>query len=111
MYINNLLRVQRGINSLPRTLRAYAQALAEQTGWSFTILAGGPNPRHGGKITTYKSVVCLKIVSSRTYDSSSCHVGSIPGSDLEFDAFLGSEEWGNSVIAKWDTFLHQVYCK
>jgi hypothetical protein len=51
-----LLRVHRGINHLPRTLSTCAQALAEQTGWSFTILAGGPNPRHGGKITTYRSV-------------------------------------------------------
>ena len=34
----------------------------------------------------------------------SSHVGSVPGSGLEFDAFLGSEEWGNSIIAKWDNF-------
>jgi hypothetical protein len=41
----------------------------------------------------------------------SSHVGSVPGSGLEFDAFLGSEEWGNSIIAKWDNFLLNVYRK
>ena len=44
-----------------------------------------------------------------TYHSSSSHVGSVPGRNLEFDGFLGPDEWGSSVIAKWDTFLHSVY--
>ena len=40
----------RSINKLPRTLQLAAESIAKQTGWSMSIIVGGPNPCLGGKI-------------------------------------------------------------
>lgn len=45
-------KLQGAIDKLPRTLQLAAESIANQTGWNVSIIAGGPNPRLGGKITT-----------------------------------------------------------
>ena len=40
------------IDKLPRTLQGATESIAKQTGWNVFLVAGGPNPRLGGKITT-----------------------------------------------------------
>jgi len=44
--------MERSIDKLARTLQLAAESIANQTGWNVTIIAGGPNPRLGGKITS-----------------------------------------------------------
>lgn len=34
------------------TLAAMVKTLEKETGWSFTIIGGGPSPAHDGKIGT-----------------------------------------------------------
>ena len=46
-----------GIERLPKTLAAILKSLQKETGWAFTILAGGPSPRNEGKIMTYMFVI------------------------------------------------------
>ena len=43
----------RAIDRFPQTLAAMGKSFVEQTGWNLTCIAGGPNPRMGGKITTF----------------------------------------------------------
>ncbi|KAJ8462779.1 hypothetical protein ONZ45_g17813 [Pleurotus djamor] len=40
------------IKDLPSHFEAFAQLLGVITGWKFTLLAGGPDPRNGGRINT-----------------------------------------------------------
>lgn len=41
------------IDKLPRTLATVAESIVEQTGWSVSLLVGGPSPKLNGKIVTY----------------------------------------------------------
>ncbi|KAJ8507715.1 hypothetical protein ONZ45_g9946 [Pleurotus djamor] len=40
------------IKDLPSHFKGFAQLLGTITGWKFTLLAGGPDPRNGGRINT-----------------------------------------------------------
>ncbi|KDQ23115.1 hypothetical protein PLEOSDRAFT_1086540 [Pleurotus ostreatus PC15] len=40
------------ITELPRQFAAIGQELARRTGWSFTLLAGGPDPINGGRLNS-----------------------------------------------------------
>lgn len=42
----------REIKNLPKVLNSVVSELSTRTGWSFLILAGGPEPSNGGKIRT-----------------------------------------------------------
>ncbi|KIK80551.1 hypothetical protein PAXRUDRAFT_28137 [Paxillus rubicundulus Ve08.2h10] len=44
---------QRAINGLPAMLNKILEGLQKETGWSFTVLAGGPDLSSGGKIKTF----------------------------------------------------------
>ncbi|PPQ84465.1 hypothetical protein CVT26_007395 [Gymnopilus dilepis] len=41
---------QRAIQRIVRTTQPILDTLAKTTGWNFTLLAGGPEPAHGGKL-------------------------------------------------------------
>ena len=41
------------IDRFPQMLAAMGNSLVDQTGWNLTCIAGGPNLRMGGKITTF----------------------------------------------------------
>ncbi|PPR06998.1 hypothetical protein CVT24_011094 [Panaeolus cyanescens] len=43
-------QMQQAINKLPKTLLELARTLNAQTGWNFSIYAGGPEPRESGRI-------------------------------------------------------------
>ena len=107
--IHYLHCVHRGINRLPKTLSSYARALADQTGWSSLFSPADPTLVTVVKLLHTGQSFEFIWDAQRTYQSSSSHVGSVPGSNLEFDSFLGPDDWGNGIIAKWDTFLHNVY--
>ncbi|KAF9499187.1 hypothetical protein BDN71DRAFT_1428231 [Pleurotus eryngii] len=40
------------IDEIPRYFQAFCQELARRTGWSFTLLAGGPDPINGGRVNS-----------------------------------------------------------
>lgn len=42
----------RAIEESPAVLCQFLTALAARTGWSFTVLMGGPDPRKDGDITS-----------------------------------------------------------
>jgi hypothetical protein len=44
--------VIREISKLPKTMEWWLDALARKTRWTFTLTAGGPNPKNGGRLTT-----------------------------------------------------------
>jgi hypothetical protein len=50
---NGCSPLYRAIHKLPRTMLAMAESLAKQTGWSISILAGGPEPHQGGELRAY----------------------------------------------------------
>ncbi|KDQ32508.1 hypothetical protein PLEOSDRAFT_1080094 [Pleurotus ostreatus PC15] len=45
-------RYAAAIDEIPRYFQAFSQELARRTGWSFTLLAGGPDPENGGRINS-----------------------------------------------------------
>lgn len=58
-YVSNVLSLRnlnltqhRSISELPATLKAVFDELSVTTGWSFTVLMGGPYPKDGGSIQT-----------------------------------------------------------
>lgn len=98
----------RAIDHLPKILNTFVRSMTEQTGCLFTILAGGPNPHHSGKVTMYRLVKysCHKILAD------SCHSAYsrlMPDTKKEFDTFVDKNNWKNIFVFKWDSFLHQVF--
>lgn len=51
------LLVVSNIKRVPATLRSYLSELQRLTGWTFTVMAGGPEPGRGGKLSVSLSVV------------------------------------------------------
>lgn len=49
---NSNCAVISSIDKLPHTLQLAMESITNQTGWNVSIIAGGPNPCLGGKITT-----------------------------------------------------------
>ncbi|KAF8171333.1 hypothetical protein BJ912DRAFT_1066197 [Pholiota molesta] len=82
---------QQAIHKLPRTMLAMAESLAKQTGWSISILAGGPEPHQGGEIKAFM-----------------IHSGTTPEGD-DFSQFLGEDEYNEHIAAPFDDFLHAAF--
>ncbi|EKM82905.1 hypothetical protein AGABI1DRAFT_125371 [Agaricus bisporus var. burnettii JB137-S8] len=61
------------------------QSLSKETGWVFTIMAGGLQPGRGGKL------------------SSMIFNGTVEDSDLDFERHIGEEEYDN-INEKWHAF-------
>jgi hypothetical protein len=51
------LNIYRAITVLPSLFDQFFEELALQTGWVFTVLAGGPEPVNGGKVRTLGYVI------------------------------------------------------
>ncbi|KAF8502336.1 hypothetical protein F5888DRAFT_1800821 [Russula emetica] len=82
---------QRSIDKLPRTLQLAAESIASQTGWNVSIMAGGLNPRLGGKITTL-----------------ALHEGKTAGGKL-FDKFFDDNSFETEVMGRFDEFLNESF--
>ncbi|KAF7971366.1 hypothetical protein HWV62_21320 [Athelia sp. TMB] len=82
---------QQAISDLPSALKAVFEELALKTGWSFSILMGGPYPESGGSIQT-----------------ASHHVGvSSAGNDFE----KAYPEFQSNMVLPFYEFLRYVYPK
>jgi N-acyl-L-homoserine lactone synthetase len=44
----------RGINAVVTQSQVLVEQLAKLTGWTFTLLMGGPSPKDGGQIVTFE---------------------------------------------------------
>lgn len=75
---------------LPELLRAFFDAITKKSGWSFTLLAGGPDgSQKGGAIRTM-----------------SCHWGTTPQGQTFRDVL---PNWHESYVAPFSGFLHLLY--
>jgi hypothetical protein len=82
----------RSINRLPEFLAEIFQELQRLTGWSFTVLMGGPTPAlSGGKL-----------------DISSFHVGESKMGNLFSKAY---PEFNDGIMKPYAEFLKRVYRK
>jgi hypothetical protein len=82
----------RSINRLPEFLAEIFHKLQRLTGWSFTVLMGGPTPGlSGGKL-----------------DVSSFHVGESKMGNLFSKAY---PEFNDGIMKPYAEFLRRVYCK
>ncbi|KDQ29896.1 hypothetical protein PLEOSDRAFT_167688 [Pleurotus ostreatus PC15] len=77
------------ITELPRQFAAIGQELARRTGWSFTLLAGGPDPINGGRL-----------------NSIGIHLGE-NSAGLSFGK--ANPHFSNSVLNPYAEFLSTVY--
>ncbi len=77
--------------TLPAAMDAFFKEMGMRTGWSFTVLAGGPEPSHAdGKIRTL-----------------ALHVG-VDRFDQQFSK--AHEKFSDNCIAPFAAFLENVYC-
>ncbi|KAF8950642.1 hypothetical protein BDZ97DRAFT_1770995 [Flammula alnicola] len=83
---NQLLLAQ---SSLHEVIRDFCETMGERTGWSFSILAGGPDPSANGDIAT---------VGIHTGRNAYGH---------SFRKAFGNYE--NAILVLFSTFLHSVY--
>jgi hypothetical protein len=61
------LPYDRALDALPVVLKEVFQALCSETGWSFTVLMGGPHPRLHGEIATMRYVISDFVCVPHTY--------------------------------------------
>ncbi|KAG2128729.1 hypothetical protein DEU56DRAFT_915399 [Suillus clintonianus] len=80
---------QKTIDQLVDILTEFFQELQRLTGWSFSVLMGGPTPVLGGKI-----------------DVSSFHIGRTEMGNLFSDAF---PNFNSGVMKPWLEFINQVF--
>lgn len=81
----------RTIDRLVDVLTEFFQELQHLTGWSFSVLMGGPVPALGGKI-----------------DVSSFHVGRTEMGNLFSDAY---PNFNSGIMKPWLEFVNRVYCE
>ncbi|KAJ8690403.1 hypothetical protein PTI98_011831 [Pleurotus ostreatus] len=79
------------IDEIPKYFQAFSQELARRTGWSFTLLAGGPDPENGGRI-----------------NSIGVHFGENKAGQHFGKATPG---FGDMVLTPYANFLNTVYTK
>ncbi|KIM35207.1 hypothetical protein M413DRAFT_20789 [Hebeloma cylindrosporum] len=85
------LEFQEAINSLPRTLATIGESLTSQTGWSVSILMGGPDPESDGAVVTYLS-----------------HTGKTKAGET-FEKFLGKTDYDQNILVPFERFLHASF--
>ncbi|KAH6888248.1 hypothetical protein BKA70DRAFT_1443242 [Coprinopsis sp. MPI-PUGE-AT-0042] len=83
-------RYARSIPKVPKTLEGICESISKETGWSVSIIVGGPHPTYGGRIATL-----------------SRHFGRTPDG-RSFDEFLGKQEYARQV-ALFDDFLLESF--
>ncbi|KAF8836632.1 hypothetical protein BDN67DRAFT_1014522 [Paxillus ammoniavirescens] len=80
---------QRAINDLPAMLNKLLEGLENETDWSFTILAGGPDLSNSGKIKTF-----------------SLHIGE---TTLGMNFMQSHANFGDHVMKPFDTFIRYMH--
>lgn len=85
----NFLYLSSAINELPAITHKFFEQLTEASGWSFTLLMGGPSPEQAGKII------------SAAHHTGITHLGHDFGA-----AFRGFQD---EIVAPYQGFLRQVY--
>ncbi|KAF4573631.1 hypothetical protein EYR36_008149 [Pleurotus pulmonarius] len=84
-------RYAAAIEDIPRHFQAFSQELNRRTGWSFTLLAGGPDPINGGRVNS---------------------IGVHFGLDNEGQHFgKATPAFGDTVLTPYATFLNTLYTK
>lgn len=99
----------RGIKDLHIVLGQFLDILADRTGWSFTVIMGGPHPEKGGAIEIMKYVVHTSftaILNVGAKEQSSHSVGLDHNGKLFPVAMRGFEE---EVLQPWLNHLKLVY--
>ncbi|KAF8983219.1 hypothetical protein BDQ17DRAFT_1336620 [Cyathus striatus] len=79
------------IDKISATVGAALSQLAEYTGWKFSVLSGGPQPHHGGKMETIF-----------------VHYGKDSNGD-NWESWMGKKNY-TEITNKFDDFLHACFC-
>lgn len=86
----NLLKIASTINELPGVIQPIFQQVSKASGWSFTLLMGGPRSEGGGHII-----------------SEAHHMGTTILGHNFGTTFCGFQD---KIVMPYQAFLRQVYC-
>lgn len=104
--MNVCLCSNRALDGVPAFLRQVFEQASEQTGWAFTVLAGGPCPEEGGAIKTMSYVFCILYITICSEIASRFHVGQTPAGNT---FKMTHPKWQEHVALPFRSFLKLVY--